>query len=331
MEHHKEPLPKPSDLGFVLFAVGIILNVGIFFALSGTNIFIQILIPVIYFTIGIWYKGALWGTAIIFLSNTISERFIVKGISWNPLWFLPMIMRFGEPVLMGTRQITLEENYVCKDEYKMKFCGIISLRTVHPAGILRMDNGQHGVDHQIEETIESAARPYIAEETGLELWKGVIHKKNIEQEIENYIKKKSPGYEHDDMVIAELGQEVLHITVSKIEPPEDVQQKHKEKHFESIERDTEIANMYTVAEVIQIAVKKLRELKLNNLTDSQIINIVQSERNVIKRAVEDRNFDFAINMDNEVAKIIGEMKGITLDPKTQSALVAAIVTELKKK
>lgn len=335
MSHSSELLPKPVNIGFTSFVCGIFLCGGI--ALLG-NLYFTIPIAGIWFFGGLTYPGAMWGQSLI-IQEKVSRVYFIQGIGWNPLWFLPMVIRLSKPVFMGKRQLTLKQNYVCLDKYAIEFEGILMVRTINPAGTVLLEHDQHAVDHQLEETMEAAARPYIADVSGMDLWKGSedtttkkTHKQSIEEGIEHHIKKHHPGYDHDDKVLGELGQEVLHITVVKLEPPKDIQEKWKKIHIEEIERESEKANMKTVIKLLGKFADKMKEKDIN-LDPKTLLDRFQAEREVIDVTVADQNFNVSAKLDPESAEVLSKLmnNGVKLDPASQAAIIAAIVAAMKKK
>ena len=335
MSHSNELLPKPVNIGFTSFVCGIFLCGGI--ALLG-NPYFMIPIAGIYFFGGLVYPGAMWGQSLI-IQEKVNRVYFIQGIGWNPLWFLPMIIRLSKPVFMGKRQLTLKQNYVCFDKYAIEFEGILMVRTINPAGTVLLAHDQHAVDHQLEETIEAAARPYVAKVKGLSLWEGSEnettgrpHKQSIEEGIEEHIKDHS-GYEHDDMVLGELGQEILHITVVKLEPPKDIQEKWKKVHMEAIENISEKANMNTVIELFDDFVTKMKEHKIE-LDPKTLLDRFQAEREVVGVTVNDQNFNVSAKLDATSVEVLSKLlmkDGIKLDPAIQAAIIAAIASAMKGK
>ena len=335
MSHSNELLPKPVNIGFTSFVCGIFLCGGI--ALLG-NPYFMVPIAGIYFFGGLTYPGAMWGQSLI-IQEKVSRVYFIQGIGWNPLWFLPMVMRLSKPVFMGKRQLTLKQNYVCLDKYAIEFEGILMVRTINPAGTVLLEHDQHAVNHQLEETMEAAARPYIADVSGMDLWKGSedtttkkTHKQSIEEGIENHIKKHHPGYDHDDKVLGELGQEVLHITVVKLEPPKTIQVKWQNVHEEDIERQSEEKNMNTVIALLGKFADEMKKRQLN-LDAKTLLDRFQAERKVVNVAISDQNINLSAQLDEGAATVLSGLlnKGVKLDPATQAALIAAIASAMKGK
>ena len=315
MSHSNELLPKPVNIGFTSFVCGIFLCVGI--ALLG-NPYFMVPIAGIYLFGGLTYPGAMYGRSLI-IQEDVSRVYFIKGIGWNPIWFLPMIIRLSKPVFMGKRQLTLKQNYVCLDKYAIEFEGILMVRTINPAGTVLLKHNQHAVDHQLEETIEAAARPYIADVSGMDLWRGTEHKKSIEEGIENHIKDHS-GYEHDDMVLGELGEEILHVTVVRLEPPKDIQEKWKKIHIEEIERVSELADITTVGDVVESILDNLKA-KGHPIDAKTMLDRVLAIRRDITVAATDTNFH--LTMDRESEEFINDALG-KVDPATKAAILSAL-------
>lgn len=318
---HHTVLPRPIDLGITSLVLGILMCTGIGFLLNiWLPWYFSAPLTITYFALGIVYPGALFGRSLIILEK-VSFKYFYKGIGWNPLWFLQMVIRLDEPRDMSRRQIELTQKYVCKENYEMSFKGVLVTSTVNPACISK-SGGQHQVDHQLQEVIEAAARPYIAAREGLKLWQGIVdeHTKTLEEEIEEHI-RGTAGYDHNDMVLAELGQEIEHVIVALLEPTQNIKDKHEKVHGESIERESDLADIGTVEAVVKSLMESLPEG--HNLDAKFALDRVLAIRGDATVAVQEHNINLTLD-ENSKALIDG------LDPKTKAAIMAFIAAQKGK-
>ncbi len=329
-EHQKPKVIGFGRLASVMFWMAVGLAI-LYFKLPENYYWPIFLISMLYLLIGFHVTSPGYAYSLIGLNGIASDVMVVPLVTflfypfervskkyYGFIGIRPVKFNIDIYSKMATKRVAYTEkdkdgNEITKHRKEktgtlsMNVKGFLNVRTVNLSKVVLNEGNIEGINTQIRESMEDPIRSIGRTNT----WDKIVFAlvkgdgQTATQTIEDAIMKtvkNLPGYESGDTVLGIYGQEILSVSITDINIPEEIKTASKAIEVEKLERESDMLDTGTYGDTAALAVTKLRDVGVD--PTSAFNGLLARNGNM---TIEEKQNTIRISAGAEVLTSLGEL------------------------